>query len=311
MTINFIEKFENLKEEFTNGQKRLSIKSILIVYYGISIEKHFRISFVSKNKPLDLTSTKEIQVIQGKENDNIYWTCFDLINENIKDTFFIFCNSLVETILNVDNEYEALCSLRDRYYSWCSLLKNKNTLSYEQYQGLYGELFYMVEYLSKNMSINDVINSWVGPEGYSKDFSINNTWYEIKTICPHSSTIKINSLTQLDSNEHGHLVVITLEKMSSEFDDKLSNVLKLYRYILSKIECRELKELFVNKVLRYGFVDDNNLVKNYNFEVKMVNSYLVNESFPKITKKDIKFSSISNVNYEILISLIDEFKENY
>lgn len=306
--INFADKFKQL-EEIVNSQKRLSINSCLKVYYGISHEKKLRISFVTSVIPYELTSTKEIKVTQGKESENIYWTCFDLIKDEAKEIFFIFCDSLIKSIENVDDENEALGLLRERYYAWRSLFKNKRSMSYEQYQGLYGELFYIVKILSNQLCMDDAVNAWVGPEGYSKDFSENNTWYEIKTIGTSSNTIKINSLAQLDSELDGHLIVIIVEKMSEQFDGDFSNVLKLYRYILNNIISRNNKEIFINKVLKYGFIDEDETINNYNYEVKTINSYLVNEKFPKLTRSDIKEHAILNVTYEVSINALEKFKE--
>ena len=307
---NFSKIFKQLELDLINEQRKITLNSSLKVYYGITIQKYYRISFVSTICPIGLISTKEIKVTQGKESENIYWTCFDLIEEQAKDVFFIFCDSLIKSIENIDDEYEALTALKDRYHSWKLLLKNKGKMSYESYQGLFGELYFLLNFLLKNYSVDDAVISWVGPDGYSKDFSVSNSWYEIKTIGTSSNTIKINSLAQLDSNIKGHLVTIIVEKMSDEYNNGLCSVKVLYRTILDKIISHQTRELFINKVLNYGYTDEDDSINNYKFDVKSVNSYCVEQDFPRITRNNLTTNAISQVTYEIMINAIEKYAED-
>lgn len=305
----FTDLFKQIENTLVNEQRRVHVDSTLKVYYGITIEKLFRISFISSIRPLELESTKEIKVTQGKESDNVYWTCFDLLNDDAKDVFFVFCDSLVDSVSNSKDDFEALNSLRERYYAWKLLLRNKGKMAYEIYQGLYGELYFLKEELSKQVGVEKAVLSWVGPEGYSKDYSIGDTWFEIKTIGTSSNSVKINSLAQLESDVKGHLVIITVEKMSDQFEGALSSVSLLYRSILDGINSHEIRENFVNKVLKYGYVDDDATVNNQKFEVKKINYYSVDKKFPKLTRDTIKISAISQVTYDLIISAIEEYME--
>ena len=307
---DFEEKFKSLESDLINEQRRMPLNSCLKVYYGITNEKKYRLSFISTIRPYEFESTKELKITQGKESDNVYWTCFDLMDDEAKDVFFIFCASLIETIDGQTDEMAALNSLKTRYSAWRLLLKNKGKIPYEIYQGLYGELYFLHEYLMKNNTPDIAVNAWVGPDGYSKDFSLNDSWYEIKTIGTSSSEIKINSLAQLDSDVKGHLVTIIVEKMSNEYESGLCSVLILYRNILDIINDHQLKEKFINKVLKYGFVDDDNTINNNKFEVKKIQSYYVDDSFPKLTRKNVTSMIITKVAYELSISSLEKYKED-
>lgn len=309
MMNKFTDLFKQIENNLINEQRRVRVDSSLKVYYGITIDKLFRISFISSKKPFELESTKEIKVTQGKESDNVYWTCFDLLDDDGKAVFFIFCDSLVDSISNAKDDFEALNALRERYYSWRLLLKNKGKMSYEIYQGLYGELYFLKKKLSKQVGIEKAVFSWVGPEGYSKDYSIGDTWFEIKTIGTSSNIVKINSISQLESDVKGHLVTIIVEKMSEQYEGNLCSVSLLYRSILDEINSHEVRENFVNKVLKYGFIDDDAMLNNQKFEVKKINYYSVDKKFPKLTRDIIKTSAISQVKYDLIISAIEEYME--
>lgn len=257
-----------------------------------------------------MQSTKDIKVTQGKESEIVYWTCFDLINDEAKDVFFVFCNSLLESITDIEDQSLALTSLQDRYYSWKSLFKNKGKMTYESYQGLFGELYFLSEMLGKQIGYENAVNSWVGPDGYSKDFSTQDSWFEVKTIGTSSTTIKINSLAQLDSDVKGHLVSIVVERMSDSFGEGLCSVPVLYHEILDKITSHQIKEEFINKVLKYGYFDDDDTINNYKFEVKKISTYEVDQTFPKLTRDSIKTNAIAQVSYELMISAIEDFMED-
>lgn len=311
MMNSFAEMFKQLEKDIVNEQRKIPLKSPLSVFYGITIEKQLRLAFISNISPCELESTKEIKVTQGKESDNVYWTCFDLLNEEAKDVFFVFCESLLDSINDIEDEQEALSMIKNRYYAWKLLLKNKGRMSYEMYQGLFGELYYLSEHLSKSISIDDAVSAWVGPDGYSKDFSIGDDWFEIKTIGTSATTIKINSLTQLDSDLNGHLITIVVEKMSNKYSSGLCSVHDLFVEILNKIKNPSIKDEFTNKVLKYGYIDEDNELNSHKFEVKKVTSYKVDNGFPRLTRNQIKNQAISNVTYEVLINAIESFMENY
>lgn len=306
----FIDLFMQIENDLVNEQRRIHVNSSLKVYYGITIDKLFRISFISTIRPFELESTKEIKVTQGKESDNVYWTCFDLLNDDVKNIFFVFCDSIVESIVDCKDDSEALRLLRERYYSWKLLLRSKGKMPYEIYQGLYGELYFLKTELANKVGIEKAVLSWVGPEGYSKDFSLNDTWFEIKTIGTSSTSIKINSLAQLESNVNGHLVIVVVEKMSDQFENELCSVSTLYRSILNEINSHEIRENFINKILKYGFIDDETALNNTRFDVKSINYYSVDSEFPKLTRETIKMSAISQVTYDLIISAIEKYMED-
>lgn len=309
---NFADKFIELENKVVYEQKRLDIKSSLKVFYGLTNNNSYRISFISSIKPFHFCSTEAIKITQGKESEMVYWTCFDFASNDTetKKTFFQFCDSLIEVIENNFDELNALTAVNNRYLSWMSLFKNKGKMKPEFYQGLYGELYFLYTFLFKMTNPDQAINAWVGPDGFSKDFSLNNSWYEIKTLGVSSKTIKINSLTQLDSKVDGHLVKITVEKVSNEFESELCSVPLLYNKIFNEITNNSVRSDFVNKVLKYGYVYDENAHNCQKFDVKNVVSYNVNSYFPKLTNEQIHNNAISDVTYELLISALDKFMED-
>lgn len=308
MKIDFEEKFNSLQEDFFGKQKKILVTSSLKVYYGITTENHLRISFMSTIEPLKLESTKELKVSLGQESENVYWTCFDLLNPMGNKVFYAFCNDLVDSITEQFDESKALLHLKNRYHAWKSMFKNKRKMSPESNQGLFGELYFMKHFLFKFYNLEDVIDSWAGPNGYSKDFSINNTWYEVKTTLSTSNIVKISSIEQLSSTTPGNLVVIKIDKMSEMFNDGCSDIYDLFKSIMSELTSNESKEKFVDKLLKYGFdINENSNIEKYKFF--NFNIYNVDDNFPRLLESDIKYQQIGKVSYELILNTLESFKK--
>lgn len=306
--IDFEEKFNSLQEEFFGKQKKIFVNSSLKVYYGITTENNLRISFMSTIEPLKIDSTKELRVSLGQESEEVYWTCFDLLNPMGNKVFYAFCNDLVDSITEKFDEAEALLQLKNRYHSWKSMFKNRRKMSPETNQGLFGELYFMDKYLFPKYTPDNVVDAWAGPNGYSKDFSINDTWYEVKTTLSTSNVVKISSLGQLSSTTPGNLVVVKVDKMSESFEDGFSNIYDLFKSIMMKVASNETKEKFIEKLLKYGFdINENSNTEKYKFNE--CNIYGVDDGFPRLLESDIKYQEIGKITYELILNTLEKFKK--
>jgi hypothetical protein len=305
---NFENMFLNLEKDILNNQKKVNNNSMIKVYYGLTKDGFQRLSFLSRIKPPKIESTKMLKVTQGEEGEGNYWTCFDLLNTEFKKIFYLFCDDLVNTLNGINDESKELNIIKERFSIWKIMFKKvSNSLSSEKEQGLYGELYFLDNYMIEKYGVDEAINSWAGPLGYNKDFSINDKWYEIKATSVNSSSVKISSLNQLSSDIIGFLVLVRIEKMSEEFNEEKCSILDLFNSIINKITDNETKETFINKVLEYGFNPETDFQKN-KYSVDKVVLYEVKDGFPRLTEKDIKYQEIDNVTYEIIIRTIEKYK---
>lgn len=305
---NFETMFSNLEKNILNNQKKVNSNTIVKVYYGLTKDGFQRLSFLSKIHPPKIESTKMLKVIQGEEGEGNYWTCFDLLNNEFKKIFYLFCDDLVNTLDDINDEYKELNVIKERFSIWKIMFKKiSNSLTSEKEQGLFGELYFLDNYMIDKYGVNVAINSWTGPFRYNKDFSVNDTWYEVKATSINSTIVKISSLNQLSSDINGFLTLIRIEKMSDEFNKDKCSILDLFNSIINKIADNETKELFINKVLEYGFNPENDSQRN-KYKVDKIILYEVKDGFPRLTEKDIKFQEIDNVTYEIIIKTIDKYK---
>lgn len=310
VTINFEDIYNALTEELSGSQRRIAVHSALSVYYGVSTDGYLRLSFMSVGVAPKIESTRFLRVTQGAESATVYWTCFDLLQPDAKKVFFTFCDNLIEAITDVIDEKTALQTLKKRYTTWKAMFRreHENKISKEALQGLYGELYFLKNHMLSAYGSVAAVQSWSGPDAKSKDFSINNEWYEIKTAGANATTIKISSLTQLSSSCPGHLVVIKVEAMSDQFDNGEACVGDLFKYILSQISDETVEGIFLSKLSSYGFdlSDESFMAK---FDVKSLKSYAVDGDFPRLTEKEVPRPEICDVSYSLIINSLAPYLE--
>lgn len=303
------ELYETISSEI-GTQKMIEVDSVIKVYYGMSNEGHSRLSFMSSVAPPKMESTKFLNVIQGKESEGVYWSNIDLLESTARQVFYSFCSDLINAVEGVFEEKRALVYLKNRFYIWKSMFKRgSNKISAEMLKGLFGELYFIDMVLAEKYGIDEAIYAWSGANNTAKDFSVGTDWYEIKTVTTSSVSVKISSVSQLSSDVPGQLIIIRLESMSSVYTDGKSSIGELFHSIIEKIDLDETKELFLSKILTYGFnVSDDCCMEK--FRVTSAQPYRVDDSFPRLTESDIKHNEICKVCYELIINSLKQFKED-
>ncbi len=187
------------------------------------------------------------------------------------------------------------------------LKKTKNLLLTDnETKGLIGELFFLKEYLIKKYGIEKSINYWTGPQKTDQDFNCEETWYEIKTTSPGSTSIKISSVEQLDTNRDGKLVVLFLDKTSAN-DNKRLNLNQLVKEIKSIINDEKTESLFDGILLSSGYVY-NSEYDNRNYRFVKGNVYSVTKEFPCL-RQNVLSTAIGKVGYELILNKIEEWGE--
>ena len=122
-----------------------------------------------------------------------------------------------------------------------------NGMTEEKVRGLFGELYFLYNYMKPKYTLDSSVKAWGGPDGDSKDFTIDNQWYEVKSVGTSTNEVKITSLIQLDSDVSGDLSIVRIEVMSDAFSNGMSSLEELVTLILREIEDQSVKDLFVSK----------------------------------------------------------------
>lgn len=285
---------------------RIGKNKHISLYIGRDDDARYSFDFRGNFKPNRIPRSNVIDVEQY-ENMTERTLRFSLENGKLLEYFCVFCQDLLQatiTIIDDETAYKTLCS---RYFSWRQLFKpDKGKLSESEIMGLIGELLFLQSKLFSEKGIDKSIESWIGIEKASKDFSFDDVWYEIKTINFGKKSVRISSLEQLDSDVDGHLAIYTLEKMSPSFNGIKLN--ELVSEIISQLNTTAQKELFMDKLNFYGF-DFSPEYDQWVFSLRDFSIYFVRvNDFPRITKMMIP-EAVTKIIYEIQLNEIQKYKE--
>lgn len=297
------EKFDEIPKSL---YKRIDASHILDIYIGYNEKGCKTMTIVEFGEIDNIESTRMIEVNLKKRTDNKLSLSFSLLDENMSDMFYNFCEDIIESSRKI-NKQNAILFIIKRWKNWINLFKNPYSviLTENEIKGLLGELIFLDKYMFRKYGIEKSLNSWIGTCKSHKDYEIDDTWYEIKAIRENSLTVKISSIEQLDSNYNGELVIIRLEPSNNSIREPIT-LNNYIQKISEQINSDNLKKFFKDKLLEIGYFYTEEYDK-FVYSLKRINRYLVNDKFPKITLSDLK-TGIVRASYEIDIDNLSDFK---
>lgn len=284
---------------------RVSDSHPLELYIGKNEKGYPTLRYNGIFQPVKIVGNSILEIKQVKTANYISI----LFSYTSKENFSLFYN-FCEDIINQTSDYfgnDGYIEIVNRYNQWKKMFYgNSKTLSENEVIGLIGELLFLKDYCFPIYGISIGLNGWSGPEPTHKDFSYKNEWYEIKSINSFKNIVTISSIEQLDSLIEGKLVVYSFEKMSPSFNGISLNA--LVGMVSNMIQYETDKDIFFEKLKQVGY-SYNEVYDNYVYNMINVDKYVVNAEFPKIKAEDLP-NGIGKVQYEILLSLIEKFKED-
>lgn len=288
-----------------DAYKLAKIEHPLGLMLGMNKEFNPSLLFISEVKPNSIPNSSAIGVYVGIRTDKRYAIIFSLLNDKYIELFSYFCMDMINSSVDCKKEDGAqfLCN---RYLLWKKMLeKARNVLLTDnEIKGLIGELFFLKNYLFEKYGVEESIKSWMGPEKTDQDFMYDNTWYEVKTVSPGATTIRISSVEQLDTNRDGNLVVLFLDKTSMMDNDRL-NLNKLVSEIKEMLTDESLRIKFDVSLMSSGYYF-NEEYDNKNYHYLSSKMYVINQTFPCLRQKDLN-KSIGKINYELITNNIEEW----
>lgn len=270
---------------------------------GINDNGEKTIRFIGNFVKNKIKGTKSIEINHFSYKDKLILS-FSLVDEEYVDLFYLFCNDLVDSSRDVSQEmgYTYLVNRFERWRSFSGL--TRKYLSESEIKGLMGELLFLKEILIDKFGSSRSIQGWTGSEPLKKDFSYDDTWFEVKAVS--GDKVSISSIDQLDSNVTGFLVLYSLEKLSPEANGISLN--RLCDQIFEKLDLDMDRQTFLMKLIQANFYKEE-YYDQFVYANTRVNYYEVNSEFPKLTR-DLIPDAISNAKYDLIINMLERFKSD-
>lgn len=234
-----------------------------------------------------------------RESDNRWTLSFELLRSEQQGVFSILCCDVIEHSRLASTESEALKLVIGRYKQWSKLLETQRSGLMDEHRrkGLIGELLFLEQKITSVDSSLAAIQGWVGADGADQDFIYPDGWFEIKSVGVSAVSVNISSLEQLDCADNGELVIKRIDKTAPEKAGafSLNDMVQRISFILAGNA--EALDLFRAKLSAYGYMD----LQEYSEQKYFCSStqrYLVDESFPKLTRANVP-TQISELHYEL------------
>ncbi|WP_231579082.1 PD-(D/E)XK motif protein [Rossellomorea marisflavi] len=222
------------------------------------------------------------------------------------EIFFVLCNDLIN-VMKVKSE-EVILQILKRLERWQKLLQKKTnrSLSREEQMGMFAELKILQGRIIPNYGSHTGIHSWVGALGDKQDFLLDNLAIEVKSYRVSSSkTVWISSKEQLNSEKYP-LYLFGCALVEGNNGETIANIVE---EILNKLEETNLKNEFIEKVEKYGYLPEIHKDSLYKFSMEKVVIYEVKEGFPRLNTELIS-PWIKDVKYSIDLTGCSEFQIN-
>ena len=257
-----------------------------------------------------IDSSRSIHAVCNKRTDGTYYISFQLTEKTQEDVFISMCSNLIEYSSEARGEVDALHMVEARYRQWRRLMEYRNLamLADEKRKGLIGELLYLKKIITEGKAPTDALAGWVGPTGSDQDFVYDKKWREIKTTGLSSDKISIHSIEQLgEKGDQGDLVIYRVDACAPEAEGAFTlrglvhEIIRLLGGELSSIE------EFSMKLSSVGYIDMD-VYDSFPYQYHRDETYVVNDTFPRLTRNDIR-QEIIKCEYVLSISSIGNWKQ--
>ena len=253
---------------------------------GYNTFKDIKIEFA----PSDVSSLKTFLLIT-------------LVNRDHEDIFSTLCEDLIFEVAEETDNYIIVNDVLERLSAWQLLFEksSRQGLSDEMQRALYGECFFMRNFLKQNNNFSSCVDSWKGPERAVQDFQYGNWAVEIKTTQgKNHQKIHISNERQLDTSfvPFIYLYHLSLE-VRVHHGETLNEVIGSLLSLLSN-NARALN-VFRLKLLEFGYFDRHKILYDESgYTIRNLNVYKITENFPRITEEGLP-PEVGDVKYSLII----------
>ncbi|MBN2402759.1 MAG: PD-(D/E)XK motif protein [Spirochaetes bacterium] len=290
--------------------KRMSGQIKPDIYISIKVPEKLRCISVHLNKDfsVDLTSLNKIRdikidtLVDEKQTEKQFLLIL-LVDNQYKDLFSVLSEDLIKQVAEITDEKLLLNELQSRLTKWQMLFEKlgKQGLSEEAQVGLFGELYFLRQFLSYSNDYESCINLWKGPEKAIQDFQHLDWALEVKTTHgKNHQKIHIANERQLDTDIIPIIYLFhisvdvrdgTTETLNSLVDEVLETLKDNYSALSS----------FKLKLLDYGYFDvHRNLYSDTDYNIRNNRIFLVTNDFPRITERQVP-GGVGDVRYSIVV----------
>lgn len=209
-----------------------------------------------------------------------------------------------------EGESAILRTMLRRIRMWQQFMsRGVGALGPEAELGLAGELYFIALLLDSQVSIEEVLNGWVGPDDAPQDFLLGSGAIEVKaTMSSSGFPVKIGSLEQLDDAIASPLYLAAVRFSSGEGGATLPEMAALVEQRL--VAEPGAVDLFRGRLLVAGYSEAHASQYTRRFEPKERRILSVTDGFPRLTPGSVP-PGVTRVIYEINLEHAGEYLSDF
>ena len=264
---------------------------------------------VSRNEPVPTDSTDGIKTLFWKGSNGFWYHSFFCNDRTYSKMFQLFCNDIIESSRNIDPSKDMQYAA-DRYRHWMRMFKpERDLLSEHEVEGLLGEIVVLRDVMFDRYGQSASVTSWMNSVKGKQDFIQEDRWYEIKTVLEGRTAVKISSLEQLDRDDEGRLIVVTMRR-SNPLSQNVITLNSIYSEMMDAIVDLEANRQFEETMGYAGYIEDP-AYDDLCFEVVRIVEYDVGDDFPRLRGSELSSTGIVSGSYDIALDAISEFEVDH
>lgn len=261
---------------------------------------------VSDAEPASEESTDGIEVRKWCGSNGSWHLAFVLGDMSYQRMFDSFCDDMIESSRCIRPEKASEFATR-RYEHWMRMFRvNKQFLGEQAIEGLLGELIALKDIMFGRYGVESSLDSWMNKKRGKQDFIQVDFWYEIKTTLEGRHGLTITSFEQLDRDDEGHMIVVTLRR-SSRQSPKSITLNSVSAEIEQKLDSPSARKMFADTIAFAGY-DADPYYDDQCFEVVNLAEYEVREGFPRLRGSKMNIPGVINGTYDIDLGSLTEYE---
>lgn len=233
-----------------------------------------------------------------------------LKESRFSDVFTALTEDLIRRVADAGDPDVQTCAFLGQLARWQKFLSASfDGLSEEAQRGLWGELYFLREYLLPMLG-TAAVNGWKGGERAHQDFQLESSAIEVKTtLAKQPQVVRITSERQLDDSAWDSLFlnVIALDVRDGGGETLPAMVASLRASVAADTASREQ---FEDELLTIGYVDvHGGRYAERGYMVRAIGFFRVGPTFPSLVEADMP-PGVGDANYALSVAACEPFRVN-
>lgn len=257
----------------------------------------------------DLQATRGLQINLSSVSGNRYELQIMLTDDELAEVFTPLISDIAEVVRDVPTAESAAEAAVRRFVHWQRLLRavSREGLARQARCGLFGELYFLLDYVLDTVDQPTAVSSWTGPRQTNQDFQLPGAAIEVKATTARSpGTVQIASERQLDTAGATPLILVHIV-----LDDRQRGLGTTLNALADEIRARltspSASQRFENLLVQAGYLpNQRDLYDHERYTLRHTDFWAVQDGFPRLIEADLP-PGVGNCAYTIDVSALSSY----